>query len=141
MRSRLRRENRGRATLCFGIESERTDIGDIIALHRRSYLKGDARLSPTPEFTLDQASILQFQRICTAATAARHRETTTPQICLAFITSSPAYSLCYIVFNQTAERYAALRLVILEQFGHRLNAERPLDNPSYAYYCLAEGAI
>src|SRR5271165_5933793 len=34
-----------------------------------------------------------------AANAATHRATITPQICLAFITSSPAYSLCYVALR------------------------------------------
>ncbi len=82
----------GEAPCASECESQRTDISDIIALHRRSHLKADARLGPTHEFTLDQTSILQFQRICTGSNHCHTRAKSAPQICLLFITSSPACS-------------------------------------------------
>ncbi len=68
------------------------------SLRRRSYLKADAGLGATHEFTLDETSILQFQRIRVDSNAILNAKIT-PQICLTFITSSPVYLLCYVALK------------------------------------------
>src|SRR5208282_785356 len=75
---------------------------------------------PSMNLPLSRLPFFNSKESARAATAATHRAIITPQICVAFITSSPVYSLCYIAFKPGSLLFAGLRRVILEQLGHCL---------------------
>ena len=51
-------------TCCpFGIKFERNDVSEVVPLHRGADLVADLTLRATHELALNQAAILQFQRI------------------------------------------------------------------------------
>ena len=93
---------------------ERSDIGDVTAFWTDDPTwKLMLVWVPSMNLPLIRLPFFNSKESARAAAAATHRATITPQICFAFITSSPVYSLCYVAFKPGSFLLPGLRRIIL----------------------------